>query len=79
MEAENLCGSRLIPTSFGERILNKLLFEFADGFIEINAFLNHLGNKRFQFFFHDPPADVFPIDARATTAPRRGTPPGIWP
>jgi hypothetical protein len=57
MEAENFCGSRLVPTGLGKCIQDELLFEFADGFIEVNAFLNHLRNKRFQLLFHDPPAE----------------------
>jgi hypothetical protein len=44
VQAKHFGSLALISPGFGERILDELLLELADGFIQVNAFLNHLRN-----------------------------------
>jgi len=53
MDAKNLGGLGLISTGFGESALNESLLEFAQSFVQINAAVDHFGDKGFQLLFHN--------------------------
>jgi hypothetical protein len=72
VDAQNLCGARLISVSALKRSLDELFFEFEDGFFKENAPLHHHGYQGFELIFHDR-------TLRETTAPPKKNGPGRWP
>ena len=52
MHPEHFSGFALITPGLAQGNLNELLFENTDSFVEENSLFNHLGNQRFELFFH---------------------------
>jgi hypothetical protein len=49
---EQARGARLIAAGSVQHTLDEFLFEFVDGFVEMNSALHHLPDQGFQLIFH---------------------------
>lgn len=77
VDAEALRGSRLVPIGEFESVLDELLFEFGDGFLEENAALDHHADEGLELIFHSDTlheCETYPPNQTLTSrAPTRRT------
>jgi len=52
VNSEQPSGARLIAVEAVQHALDKFLFKFVDGFIEMDPALHHLANQCFQLLLH---------------------------
>ena len=52
VNAEQARGVRLVAVGPVQHAFDELLFEFVDGFVEMNPALHHLPDQGFQLIFH---------------------------
>ena len=52
VNSQQACGVRLVAVRPVQHAFDELLFEFVDGFVEMNPALHHLPDQGFQLIFH---------------------------
>jgi len=52
VDSEQARGARLVASRAVQHTLDKLLFEFVDRFVELNAAFHHLPDQGLELIFH---------------------------